>query len=49
MVPEDSHPKFSLEKAPSTDWTIVSESKSDPNERPLIPLNEYLNTAQSNA
>ena len=40
MLPEDGNPQFTLEEAPSGVST-------DPNDRPLQPLNEYLSSDES--
>jgi hypothetical protein len=46
MIPEDGFPQFSLEKAPTGD---KSGKGVDANDRPLIPMNQFINTDQSNA
>ena len=39
-IPEDNNPQFSLEKAPT-------DSKLGPNDRTLIPMNQFINDDQS--
>jgi|TARA_B110000285_G_C15126969_1_gene620850 hypothetical protein len=41
MIPEDSFPQFSLEKAPTGEKSL--------NDRPIMPMNQFINSDQSTA
>ena len=43
MTPEDQNPQFTVETAP-----VKSTEKQDQNERPIVPMNKFINSDQSN-
>ena len=54
MTPEDQKPSFTVEQVPqqnqkqtSTSSGQIATKSTDPNDRPLLPVNHFINTSQS--